>query len=57
MTRIKNVCVIGSGIMGHGIAEVCAIAGYNVILVDVSNATKLTNRKFKRVLSFCLSVC
>jgi len=34
---IKNVCVIGAGIMGHGIAELCAIAGYNVILVDIND--------------------
>jgi len=32
---IKNVTVLGSGIMGHGIAQVSAMAGYNVILRDV----------------------
>ena len=32
----KNVSVIGSGIMGHGIAIVCATAGYHVNLYDVS---------------------
>jgi 3-hydroxybutyryl-CoA dehydrogenase len=33
--EIKNVCVIGSGIMGSGIAQLCATHGYNVNLVDV----------------------
>lgn len=33
---VKKILVVGAGTMGHGIAEVAAIAGYNVILVDVS---------------------
>ena len=32
---IKQVAIVGSGDMGHGIAEVCAIAGFEVCLVDV----------------------
>lgn len=32
---IKNITVIGSGIMGHGIAQVSAMAGYNVVLRDI----------------------
>lgn len=35
--EIKNITVIGSGEMGHGIAEVFAIRGYNVVLEDVSS--------------------
>jgi 3-hydroxybutyryl-CoA dehydrogenase len=35
--EIKNVCVIGSGIMGSGIAQLCALHGYNVNLVDINN--------------------
>lgn len=31
---IRKVAVIGSGIMGHGIAEVFALAGYEVFLED-----------------------
>jgi len=33
---IKNVCVIGAGIMGSGIAQLAATHGYNVSLVDVN---------------------
>ncbi|MDE1726792.1 MAG: 3-hydroxyacyl-CoA dehydrogenase family protein [Thaumarchaeota archaeon] len=32
---IKNITVLGSGIMGHGIAQVAAMHGYNVILRDI----------------------
>ncbi|XP_026321665.1 hydroxyacyl-coenzyme A dehydrogenase, mitochondrial-like [Hyposmocoma kahamanoa] len=34
---IKNVTIIGGGLMGSGIAQVSAQAGQNVILVDVSS--------------------
>ena len=33
--EIKNVTVLGSGIMGHGISQVSAMAGYNVVLRDI----------------------
>src|SRR5215831_9081482 len=36
MTMIKKVGVIGSGQMGNGIAHVAAVAGYDVVLNDVS---------------------
>jgi len=32
---IKTVCVIGAGLMGHGIAQACASAGYKVFLRDI----------------------
>lgn len=32
---IKVVCVIGAGLMGHGIAQTCATAGYKVYLRDI----------------------
>ena len=35
---IKNITVLGSGIMGHGIAQVSAMAGYNVVLRDIDKS-------------------
>ncbi len=34
--NIKTIGIIGAGQMGGGIAHVCALAGYNVVLSDVS---------------------
>ncbi len=36
--EIKNITVLGSGIMGHGIAQVSAMAGYNVVLRDIEQS-------------------
>ena len=36
MAEIKVVGVIGAGQMGSGIAHVCALNGYHVLLNDVS---------------------
>ncbi|RYG23974.1 MAG: 3-hydroxybutyryl-CoA dehydrogenase, partial [Burkholderiales bacterium] len=36
MTGIRTIGVIGAGQMGNGIAHVCALAGFDVILNDVS---------------------
>jgi enoyl-CoA hydratase/3-hydroxyacyl-CoA dehydrogenase len=36
--EIKNITVLGSGIMGHGIAQVSATAGYNVKLRDIEKS-------------------
>ena len=36
MTKIATVGVIGAGQMGGGIAHVCALAGYDVLLNDLS---------------------
>lgn len=33
--EIKKVCVLGAGLMGNGIAQVCAQAGYDVALRDI----------------------
>jgi 3-hydroxybutyryl-CoA dehydrogenase len=34
--EIKKVGVVGCGLMGHGIAQVCAQAGYDVVVREVS---------------------
>jgi 3-hydroxybutyryl-CoA dehydrogenase len=36
MTGIRTIGVIGAGQMGNGIAHVCALAGFDVLLTDVS---------------------
>ncbi|HEX59149.1 MAG TPA: 3-hydroxyacyl-CoA dehydrogenase [Methanomicrobia archaeon] len=36
--EIKKIAQIGAGVMGHGIAQVAAMAGYDVMLMDVSRA-------------------
>lgn len=36
MAEIKSIGIIGAGQMGHGIAHVAALAGYDVILNDVA---------------------
>ncbi len=39
MAEIKQVGVLGAGLMGHGIAQVAAEAGYEVVLREVDDAT------------------
>jgi len=36
--NIKKITVLGSGIMGHGIAQVSAMAGYNVSIRDIDQS-------------------
>ena len=33
--KVKNITVLGSGIMGHGIAQISAMSGYRVVLRDI----------------------
>src|SRR3954465_15182409 len=39
MAEIKRVGVVGAGLMGHGIAQGAATAGYDVVVREVDDAT------------------
>ena len=34
--EVTKICVMGAGMMGHGIAQVCATSGYHVSLCDIN---------------------
>lgn len=36
--NLQHIGVIGAGTMGNGIAQVCALAGFNVTLLDISDS-------------------
>jgi 3-hydroxybutyryl-CoA dehydrogenase len=38
MTTIRTVGVIGAGTMGNGIAQACAVAGIDALMIDVADA-------------------
>jgi 3-hydroxybutyryl-CoA dehydrogenase len=38
LSDIKHIGVIGAGTMGHGIAQVCAMHGFQVTMVDIDQA-------------------
>ncbi|MBV9178257.1 MAG: 3-hydroxyacyl-CoA dehydrogenase family protein [Nitrososphaeraceae archaeon] len=38
MSSINKVTVLGSGVMGHGIAQIAAIAGYDIALRDIEKS-------------------
>src|SRR5919198_1365779 len=38
LSTINKITVLGSGVMGHGIAQVSAMAGYSVILRDIEQS-------------------
>jgi len=53
---VRTVAVIGAGLMGHGIAQIFAQAGYDVILRDIektilTNATARINENLRRLSS------
>ena len=35
---MKKIGIIGAGTMGNGITQVCAVAGLQVVMVDISDA-------------------
>ncbi|KAL7052621.1 hypothetical protein ACKWTF_004940 [Chironomus riparius] len=35
-SEIRNVVIVGSGVMGSGIAQAVAIKGFNVTVVDLN---------------------
>ncbi len=37
MTEIRTVGIVGAGLMGHGIAQVTAAAGYDVVLCELND--------------------
>ncbi len=45
--EIKNVAVVGAGAMGHAIAEVVAMHGFNVWLMDISE--EVLKKNFKKI--------
>ncbi|MFA4917040.1 MAG: 3-hydroxybutyryl-CoA dehydrogenase [Syntrophales bacterium] len=50
---IKNICVLGAGLMGSGIAQVCAQAGYQISLRDIEqrfidNGMKIIKKSLSR---------
>jgi 3-hydroxybutyryl-CoA dehydrogenase len=44
---VKNICVLGAGIMGSGIVEICARLGYNTTFIEISN--ELVNKSTERI--------
>jgi enoyl-CoA hydratase/3-hydroxyacyl-CoA dehydrogenase len=38
MTTINKITILGSGVMGHGIAQVAATVGYNIVLRDIEQS-------------------
>jgi 3-hydroxybutyryl-CoA dehydrogenase len=36
--NIERICVVGAGTMGHGIAQVAAMSGFDTLLVDLDRA-------------------
>ncbi len=45
LAPIRYVAVLGAGTMGHGIAQVAAVAGYRVILRDINDEAVTRGRQ------------
>ncbi|NVM30001.1 MAG: 3-hydroxyacyl-CoA dehydrogenase family protein [Candidatus Helarchaeota archaeon] len=35
LENVKNIVIIGAGLMGHNVAQIALMTGYNVVLVDI----------------------
>ncbi|MFW9781872.1 MAG: 3-hydroxyacyl-CoA dehydrogenase NAD-binding domain-containing protein, partial [Candidatus Heimdallarchaeota archaeon] len=44
---VKNILVLGAGLMGSGIGQVALMAGYNVTMVDIND--ELVNKGFAQI--------
>jgi 3-hydroxybutyryl-CoA dehydrogenase len=52
---IRNIAVIGAGTMGQGISQVCALAGYSVMLYDIqADITKIAIAAIRRNLDMAV---
>ena len=54
--EIKRICVLGAGLMGSGIAQVAAEAGYEVTMRDiedrfVQNGLNIIRKNYERAMS------
>ena len=49
LSQIKHIAVVGSGIMGHGIAQTFALGGYEVTLNDISD--EVLNKAIQQIRS------
>jgi enoyl-CoA hydratase/3-hydroxyacyl-CoA dehydrogenase len=47
MAEIKNILVLGTGLMGNGIGQVALMANYNVTLVDIND--ELVNKGYAKI--------
>jgi 3-hydroxybutyryl-CoA dehydrogenase len=45
--RIERICVVGAGTMGHGIAQVAAMHGYDVTMIDIKQ--EILDRAFEGI--------
>ncbi len=45
LTDIKRIAIVGAGTMGQGIAQICAMADFTVVLYDINADMLITARK------------
>jgi 3-hydroxybutyryl-CoA dehydrogenase len=57
MTEIKKIIVAGAGVMGSGIAQVCAMKGYEVVLFDIAtDAIEIGLKSIEKNLDKAISI-